>query len=141
MGVRGSKSPGRGRHGISPSERTILNARIVGLALCAAGFIAIYLGWTAAARVTCVDCQLPYLLSAGATGIGLIVFGVGVLLMAEIRAARVHLAGRLPGSTDRSPPKQPAAAEAASQPSQDDGTGTDGPPSAGVRSGAQAISE
>jgi hypothetical protein len=141
MGVRGSKSPRRGRRGSSPAERTILNARIVGLALCAAGFIAIYLGWTAAARVTCVDCQLPYLLSAGATGIGLIVFGVGVLLMAEIRAARVHLAGRPAASTDRSAPKQPAAAEGGEQPSTNDGAGINGPASGGARSGAQSISE
>src|SRR5947207_11371566 len=108
MGATGPKSSRRGRRRSSPAERTILNARIVGMALCAAGFIAIYVGWTAAARVTCVDCQLPYLLSAGATGIGLIVLGVGVLLVAEIRAARVHLAGRPAGSTDRSARKQPA---------------------------------
>jgi len=79
----------------SPAERTIRTARIVGLVLCAGGFVAIYIGWEASSRVTCVDCQLPYLLSAGATGIGLIVLGIGVLLIAEIRAARLGLSERL----------------------------------------------
>jgi hypothetical protein len=68
---------------------------MLGLAFCAVGFVAIGLGWNGMARVACPDCQLPYLLSGGATGIGLIIFGVGLLVMGQIRAdrlrAEVHL--------------------------------------------------
>jgi hypothetical protein len=75
--------------------RTVRVARLVALVLVGAGFIVILAGWIAASRVSCVDCQIPYLLSAGATGLGLIVLGVGVLLMGEIRAARAHIVQRM----------------------------------------------
>ena len=79
----------------SAEGRSIRNGRIVGVVFCLAGFIAIGLGWNEASRLTCVDCQLPYLLSAGAGGIGLIVFGVGILLIAEVRTVRMRLTERL----------------------------------------------
>ncbi|HJP66408.1 MAG TPA: hypothetical protein VKA30_08910 [Actinomycetota bacterium] len=79
----------------SSRERRITYTRLVGLAFCVAGFTVIGLGWNGMARVACADCQLPYLLSGGATGLGLIIFGVGLLMMAQIRAdrlrAEVHL--------------------------------------------------
>ena len=75
----------------SPGGASVRNARILGLVVCAAGFAVIGLGWNAVSGLTCVDCQLPYVLSAGAGGVGLIVFGVGVLVLAEIRAARIEL--------------------------------------------------
>jgi hypothetical protein len=65
-------------------------ARALGLAFCGAGFVAIVLGWNGMARVTCPDCQLPYLLSAGAVGLGLIVFGATLLLLGQIRAERLR---------------------------------------------------
>jgi hypothetical protein len=71
-------------------ERRITYTRLVGLVFCAAGFVVIGLGWNGMARVACPDCQLPYLLSGGATGIGLIIFGVGLLVMAQIRADRLR---------------------------------------------------
>jgi hypothetical protein len=61
----------------------------------AAGFAGIGVGWNEMARVTCVDCQLPYLLSAGAGGLGAIVLGVGLLVIAQIRAERMRLIRRL----------------------------------------------
>jgi hypothetical protein len=69
----------------------VLNARLLGLLFCAAGFAVILIGWAAMSRVTCVDCQMPYLLSAGATGVALAVVGIGLFLVGEIRAARLHL--------------------------------------------------
>jgi ABC-type Fe3+-siderophore transport system permease subunit len=60
-------------------------ARLLGLALCAAGFGAIALGWAGAARNTCVDCQIPYLISGGAAGVALMILGTGLLLMAQVR--------------------------------------------------------
>lgn len=69
--------------------------RWLGIAFVAAGFAVVGLGWNGMAQVTCVDCQLPYLLSAGATGIGLVVLGVGLLVIAQIRAERLRLADHL----------------------------------------------
>jgi hypothetical protein len=80
----------------------------VGVVFCLAGFVAIGLGWSEASRLTCVDCQLPYLLSAGAGGIGLIVFGVGILLIAELRTVRTRLTELL-----GSPVETPTAGDAA----------------------------
>ena len=68
---------------------------MLGLAFCVAGFVAIGLGWNGMARVACPDCQLPYLLSGGATGIGLIMFGVGLLIMGQIRADRLRAEAHL----------------------------------------------
>lgn len=64
------------------------------MAFVVGGFVGIGVGWNEMARVTCVDCQLPYLLSAGAGGLGAIVLGVGLLIVAQIRAERVRLLSR-----------------------------------------------
>jgi hypothetical protein len=91
----------------APGGTSVRNARILGLVVCAAGFAVIALGWNAVSGLTCVDCQLPYVLSAGAGGVGLVVFGVGVLLMAEIRAARIELTkGASPRGERRSSPEE-----------------------------------
>lgn len=71
-------------------ERRITYTRILGLIFCIAGFVVIGLGWNGMARVACPDCQLPYLLSGGATGMGLILFGVGLLVIAQIRADQLR---------------------------------------------------
>jgi hypothetical protein len=70
-------------------------ARLLGLAFCAAGFGAIALGWAGAARKTCVDCQIPYLISGGAAGIALVVLGAGLLLIAQMRTEARRLSARL----------------------------------------------
>lgn len=69
--------------------------RWLGIVFVAAGFGVVGLGWGGMARLSCVDCQLPYLLSAGATGIGLVVLGVGLLVIAQLRAERLRLADHL----------------------------------------------
>lgn len=76
-------------------EREIRYARILGMGFIAAGFLAVILGWAGTARRAAVDSQFPYLLSGGAAGIGLIVFGVGLLIVAQIRAERLKLTGQL----------------------------------------------
>jgi hypothetical protein len=70
-------------------------ARLLGLAFCSAGFVAIALGWAGAARKTCVDCQIPYLISGGAAGIALVVLGAGLLLIAQMRTEARRLSARL----------------------------------------------
>lgn len=77
-----------------PARQTRLT-RLVGLALCIGGFVAIGFGWSGAASKDCTQCQMPYLLSGGAAGIGLIAFGVGMMVMAQLRTEGRRLAERL----------------------------------------------
>jgi hypothetical protein len=77
-----------------PARQTRLT-RLVGLAFCVGGFAAIGFGWSGAASKDCVPCQMPYLLSGGAVGIGLIAFGVGMMIMAQLRTEGRRLAERL----------------------------------------------
>jgi hypothetical protein len=69
--------------------------RILGLAFCTAGFAAVALGWAGAARKNCVDCQIPYLISGGAAGVVLMIFGVGLLVMGQMRTESRRLSARL----------------------------------------------
>ncbi|MGH2795052.1 MAG: hypothetical protein ACRDKG_12200 [Actinomycetota bacterium] len=73
------------------NDMRIAVGRILGGVLCVAGLVVIGLGWNGMARVSCPDCQLPYLISGGAVGLALILLGIGVLLVVEIRAARERL--------------------------------------------------
>lgn len=70
-------------------------ARMLGLVFCTVGFAAIALGWAGAARQTCVDCQIPYLISGGAAGVASVVFGAGLLVMAQMRTESRRLSARL----------------------------------------------
>jgi len=63
-------------------------ARVLALLVCAAGFAAIALGYNGAASSTFVDQQIPYLISGGLLGLALVVLGVGLLVLAEVRAGR-----------------------------------------------------
>src|SRR5947209_2683613 len=76
-------------------DRQITYARLLGLVLVAAGCMAIGLGWAGAARRACVDCQIPYIISGGAAGVALVVFGAALLLMAQVRTEGRRLASRL----------------------------------------------
>ncbi len=95
-----------------PARQTRLT-RLVGLALCVGGFVAIGFGWSGAASKDCVQCQMPYLLSGGAAGIGLIAFGVAMMIMAQLRTEGRRLAERLeawrssvPGSAEAAKPEE-----------------------------------
>ena len=70
-------------------DRKVRYARILGLLFVLAGFGFIFFGWNGMAKRACVDCQLPYLLSGGAAGLGLIVFGSALLVIASHRAERL----------------------------------------------------
>jgi hypothetical protein len=65
------------------------------LGLIVAGFVVLGIAWNGAAGVNCVDCQIPYLLSGGAVGLGLIIVGAGVLLFETGRRATSGLEQRL----------------------------------------------
>lgn len=63
----------------------------VGGACVVGGFAAVFLGWRGVARTLAVEVQLPYLVSGGVAGLGLIVVGITVvLLQAERRQAAME---------------------------------------------------
>lgn len=76
-------------------DRQVRFGRILGLFFCAAGFVTIGFGWNGMAKVACPDCQLPYLLSGGAVGLGLIIVGGVLLLLAQVRDERIKLGQQL----------------------------------------------
>lgn len=65
------------------------------LGLIGLGFVAIGLGWSGAANVNCVDCQVPYLLSGGVFGLALIILGAGLILFESGRRARAHIEDKI----------------------------------------------
>lgn len=83
---------------------------MIGLTAIVAGFVAIGLGWDGAASQPCVDCQFPYLISGAAAGIGLIIFGGVMLIIAQIRAERMHLLGAMEKQAPAVPVANGAAA-------------------------------
>jgi hypothetical protein len=104
------------------ADRQIRLARILALLFCLAGAGAIVLGWNGAARQASADSQLPYLLSGGMAGIGLLTFGVGLLLVAQIRAERQRISGVLDlmGETVSRAARESLAAAAAERGGQGD---------------------
>lgn len=60
-----------------------------------AGFLVIGLAWNGAAGIDFAQGQIPYLLSGGAIGLGLIAVGVTLMLFEAARRSRVHLDARL----------------------------------------------
>ena len=69
-------------------DRRVRAGRILGLACIAGGFVVLFFGWNGAASRNFVQGQLPYLLSGGFTGLGLIVTGSTLLAIASARAER-----------------------------------------------------
>lgn len=67
----------------------------IGLGLSVLGFLVILLGWNGAAGLDYASGQLPYLLSAGAGGLGLIIVGASVLVAESNRRDRAVLERQL----------------------------------------------
>jgi hypothetical protein len=61
----------------------------------AVGIIVIILGWNGAAGVDFVQGQVPYLLSAGAVGISLVVLGAALIVVQNNRRDRTILEAQL----------------------------------------------
>lgn len=76
-------------------DRQVRYGRILGLVFLLVGFVIIGLGWRGMAQVACADCQLPYLLSGGAAGLGLILLGATLIIAAQFRDERLKLAETL----------------------------------------------
>jgi hypothetical protein len=56
----------------------------LGVVLCLAGFVLIFLGWNGAASVNSVAAQFPYLISGGIAGLGLVILGA-ILISVDSR--------------------------------------------------------
>jgi hypothetical protein len=72
-------------------DRQVRFGRILGLFFCVAGFTAIGFGWNGSAKSAFVDVQFPYLISGGIGGAALVLLGIGLLVMAQIRDERIKL--------------------------------------------------
>ncbi len=57
----------------------------IGLVACAAGFVLLLIAWSQVAGETNVALQLPYLVSAGFTGVALIMVGLTIVNVAAKR--------------------------------------------------------
>lgn len=68
---------------------------MAGLALVVAGFVALFLAWNGAAGLDHVEGQLPYLISGGLVGVGLIGAGLTVVNVQTRRADQAELLHRL----------------------------------------------
>jgi hypothetical protein len=66
-----------------------------GVALVVAGFVALFLAWNGAAGVDYIEGQLPYLLSGGLVGMGLIGAGLTVVNVQARRADQAELIAAL----------------------------------------------
>jgi hypothetical protein len=67
----------------------------LGVALCLLGFLVIFLGWNGAASQDYLPAQFPYLISGGAAGLGIIVFGAAMVIVQNQRADRARLEAAL----------------------------------------------
>jgi hypothetical protein len=63
----------------------------IGIGLAAGGFVLIVLGWNGAAEVDFTQGQIPYLISGGVAGIGLVLVGVTLLIIHEMKRATAHI--------------------------------------------------
>lgn len=61
-------------------------------ALIIGGFLLIALAWNGAASQFLVDKQIPYLVSGGLAGMGMVVCGCTLALVQELRKATVRIA-------------------------------------------------
>ncbi len=69
-------------------DRRVYAGRILGLVFVTAGFVVIGKAWDGAASINFTTGQFPYLLSGGFMGLGLIVTGCTLLLLATVRGER-----------------------------------------------------
>lgn len=67
----------------------------LGVGLCGAGLLLVFLGWNGAASVDRVEAQFPYLISGGLAGLSLVVIGVGLIVVQNQRSDRAALQATL----------------------------------------------
>ena len=69
-------------------DRRVRLGRFLGLVLVTGGFIVIGVAWNGAASINFAQGQIPYLLSGGFLGLGLIVTGSVLLILSSVRSER-----------------------------------------------------
>jgi hypothetical protein len=70
------------------TDRRVRLGRFLGFIFVVAGFGVIAKAWDGAATQVRVDSQVPYLLSGGFLGLGLIITGAALLILSSVRAER-----------------------------------------------------
>ena len=89
---------------------------VLGIVYCVAGFFLIFLGWNGAASNDREPAQIPYLISGGIGGLGMVVVGSALIVAHSLRADRVELRGAIDELRDaiaeRGAPAGPATDEA-----------------------------
>lgn len=63
--------------------------------MMAGGFLLIVLGWNGAASLDYIQGQIPFVLSGGMAGLGLVMGGVALTIIQEMRRTTGALAARL----------------------------------------------
>lgn len=63
----------------------------VAVAFAATGFVLIVLGWNGAANLDYTQGQIPYLISGGVAGLALVLVGLTLLVVHEIKRATARL--------------------------------------------------
>lgn len=63
----------------------------LGILFCLLGFLVIFFGWNGAASHDYVPAQVPYLVSGGAAGLGIVVIGAAMVIVQNQRADRARL--------------------------------------------------
>lgn len=76
------------------ADRRVRLGRILGFWFITAGFVVIGFAWNGAAEVNFAQGQIPYLLSGGFMGLGLIITGGIMLSLATIRSERELMTNR-----------------------------------------------
>jgi hypothetical protein len=64
---------------------------LLGIAYCIAGFVLIFLGWNGTASHNSEPAQIPYIVSGGIAGLGLVVVGAALIVAHSLRTDRVEL--------------------------------------------------
>jgi hypothetical protein len=68
---------------------------LLGIAYCIAGFVLIFLGWNGTASKDTETAQIPYIVSGGIAGLGLVVVGAALIVAHSLRTDRVELRGAI----------------------------------------------
>lgn len=76
------------------------NTMHLAVGFAAAGFLLIVMGWNGAASVDYAQGQLPYLISGGVGGLGLIGLGLMLAVVQELRRSTATTAARLDALTE-----------------------------------------
>ena len=78
------------------AKRTKLGNQL-GVLLCVAGLLLVWVGWNGAASFDSATRQFPYLISGGIAGLCLVQIGVGLWMVQSQRAERARLEENLAG--------------------------------------------